>query len=271
MKIVRFSKEQKIAFGVVDEAENGDLEVVELAGDPLGGKFETTGTRYGFGQIRVLSPVVPMSKVIGVGKNYVAHQQEMQDITGATSASGAFEPLLFLKPNTSVIGPGDPIVLPQVSSNVQVEAELAVVIGAVGKHVPEEKALDIVFGYTVANDVSARDLQVADGQWARAKGFDTFCPLGPVIETEFNSDAARVKSRINGEIRQDAPVHDMIHSVAKLVSYASSVFTLVPGDVILTGTPAGVSTITDGDSVEVEVSGIGVLRNPVISETKLYK
>jgi 2-keto-4-pentenoate hydratase/2-oxohepta-3-ene-1,7-dioic acid hydratase in catechol pathway len=173
------------------------------------------------------------------------------------------EPLLFLKPNTAVVGPGDAIVRPPQSTRTDFEGELAVVIGRIAKNVPAASALDYVFGYTLGNDVTARDLQKSDGQWTRAKGFDTFCPLGPAIETDFDAAAATLQTRVNGEIKQSAPLTDMIHSVPDIIAYASAVFTLLPGDVILTGTPAGIGPVVAGDVVEVEISGLGVLRNPV--------
>jgi 2-keto-4-pentenoate hydratase/2-oxohepta-3-ene-1,7-dioic acid hydratase in catechol pathway len=162
-----------------------------------------------------------------------------------------------------VIGPGDAIVRPTLSERTEYEGELAVVIGKIAKNVKAADAASYVLGYTVANDVTARDLQRKDGQWSRAKGFDTFCPLGPVIETEFDPSSATIETRVNGEVRQQAPLTDMIHSVASIIEYASAVFTLLPGDVILTGTPAGVGTFDAGDVVEVEVSGLGILRNTV--------
>lgn len=207
-----------------------------------------------------MAPVIPRSKIVGVGKNYVAHAAEMGVQTGNISFSD--QPLLFLKPNTCVIGPNDVIVPPDASQRVEFEGELAVVIGAVCKDVPEERAEEMIFGYTCANDVTARDLQIADGQWARAKGFDTFCPLGPVIETELTSPATLI-TRVNDQERQRVTTEEMIHSVARIVSHASSVFTLLPGDVILTGTPAGVGRLVSGDRVEVEITGIGKLPNPV--------
>jgi 2-keto-4-pentenoate hydratase/2-oxohepta-3-ene-1,7-dioic acid hydratase in catechol pathway len=162
-----------------------------------------------------------------------------------------------------VIGPGDAIILPPQSERVDFEGELAAVIGRVTKNVPAERALDHVFGYTISNDVTARDLQRSDGQWSRAKGFDTFCPLGPAIETDFDPEGdAVVTTRVNGEVRQEGPISDMIHSVADIIAYASAAFTLLPGDVILTGTPAGVGPFVAGDVVEVEISGLGILRNP---------
>ncbi len=265
MKIARFSYEGEIGFGVLDEAEDGSgVELVELMGDPIAVGYETTGRRIPFGEVRLLAPVIPRSKVVCVGKNYLDHVEEMKDVTGIGSAEPPAEPLLFLKPNTSVIGPEERIVRPAVSERVEHEGELAVVIGAVAKEVPVERALEVVFGFTCANDVSARDLQVKDGQWARAKGFDTFCPLGPVIETDLDLADAGIETRVNGEVRQRASTAQLIHSVARIVSHASEAFTLLPGDVILTGTPAGVGPLEAGDTVEVEVEGIGVLRNGVI-------
>ncbi|MCC6856811.1 MAG: fumarylacetoacetate hydrolase family protein, partial [Microbacteriaceae bacterium] len=206
--------------------------------------------------VKLLAPVIPRSKVVAVGRNYREHAAELGNEAPA-------EPLLFLKPNTSVIGPGDTIVRPQQSSRVDFEGELAIVIGSIAKNVSEADAASVVFGYTVANDVTARDLQEKDGQWARAKGFDTFCPLGPVIETEFEVASQGIETRVNGEVRQSGRLDEMVHSVASVIAYASAVFTLLPGDVILTGTPAGVGPIMAGDTVEVTVEGIGTLSNPV--------
>lgn len=250
MQIARFSHAETIRYGIVD----GD-DLVVLKGDPLFAGFETTGQRVPLADAVLLAPVIPRSKVVCIGKNYRDHAAEM-------GGEAPAEPLLFLKPNTSVIGPGDVIVRPRQSAQTDYEGELAVVIGRVAKDVPAERALDFVFGCTIANDVTARDLQKSDGQWSRAKGFDTFCPLGPVIETEFDlSSAARVITRVNGQMRQDGPITDMVHSVADIIAYASSAFTLLPGDVILTGTPAGVGPFVAGDTIEVEIGGIGVLRN----------
>ncbi len=261
MKIARFQAEGEISFGILDSAEDGrGIELVELAGDPLVAGFDTTGRRLRLEDVRLLAPVLPRSKVVCVGKNYADHVEEMRGVTGGDAPQ---EPLLFLKPNTSVIGPGEAVVLPAISERVEHEGELAMVIGAIAKDVPEEDALKFVFGFTCANDVSARDLQIKDGQWARAKGFDTFCPLGPVIETDPDLDDARIVTRVNGKVRQEGRTSQLIHSLARIVSYASQAFTLLPGDVILTGTPAGVGPLVSGDTVEVEIEGIGILRNPV--------
>ncbi|MET4638306.1 fumarylacetoacetate hydrolase family protein [Mycetocola sp. 2940] len=250
MKIARFSHDGAINFGILDESD-----LVVLAADPMFGGFETTGERVPLADAVLLAPVIPRSKVVCVGKNYADHVKEM----GGNEPPA--EPLLFLKPNTSVIGPNDRIVLPSLSDRIEHEGELAVVIGAVARNVRAEDAESVIFGYTIGNDVTARDLQKKDGQWTRAKGFDTFCPLGPVIDTEFSFDGATIETRVNGDIRQQAPLSDMIHSVADIIAYASAVFTLLPGDVILTGTPAGVGPLVSGDTVEVAVSGLGVLRN----------
>jgi len=261
MKVARFRTDDAITFGVLDEAlDGGGPELVELVADPLVAGYETTGRRFRLDDVKLLAPVIPRSKVVGVGKNYRAHVEEMRDVTGGDVPD---EPLLFLKPNTSVIGPDDVIQRPAISNRVEHEGELAVIIGAIAKEVPEERAMEVVFGFTCANDVSARDLQVRDGQWSRAKGFDTFCPLGPLIETDLDLTDTRIETRVNGEVRQRGSTAQLIHSVAKIVAHASQAFTLLPGDVILTGTPAGVGSLEPGDVVEVEIDGIGTLRNTV--------
>ncbi|MFV0432496.1 MAG: fumarylacetoacetate hydrolase family protein [Leucobacter sp.] len=263
MKVARFQAEGEISYGILDQAEGGGgVELVELSGDPFVSGFDTTGRRFRFEDVRLLAPVIPRSKVVCVGKNYLDHVNEMKHETGIGDGLPE-EPLLFLKPNTAVIGPGDTIVRPSISDRVEYEGELALVIGAVAKNVPEEEALKYVFGYTCANDVTARDLQIKDGQWSRGKGFDTFCPLGPVIETDIDLASLRVETRINGEKRQRAHIHQLIFSLARIVAHASEAFTLLPGDVILTGTPAGVGRLEAGDTVEVEIEGIGILRNSV--------
>ncbi len=251
MKIARFSRGDAIAFGIIDEEE-----LVVLKGDPMFAGYDPTGERVALADVKLLAPVIPRSKVVAIGKNYHDHAAEM-------GGQAPEAPLLFLKPNTAVVGPDDAIVLPPQSSQVEHEGELAVVIGRIAKNVSAADAEKYVFGYTVANDVTARDLQRADGQWARAKGFDTFCPLGPVIETELDFAEATVQTRVNGEVRQSSKLSEMVHDVPAIIEYASSVWTLLPGDVILTGTPAGVGPLRESDTVEVEISGIGVLSNPV--------
>lgn len=255
MKVARFSHGESISFGIVDEEEH---ELVVLKADPMFAGYDPTGERVPLAEARLLAPVIPRSKVVAVGKNYRDHAAEM-------GGEAPAEPLLFLKPNTAVIGPGDAIVLPPESSQVEFEGELAVVIGRIARRVSEADAASVVFGYTIANDVTARDLQRSDGQWTRAKGFDTFCPLGPVIDTELDLERGTIETSVNGERRQEGRLGDMVHSIAAIVAYASNVFTLLPGDVILTGTPAGVGPIVAGDTVEVSVSGLGTLANPVRS------
>ncbi|WP_203135450.1 fumarylacetoacetate hydrolase family protein [Microbacterium sp. JZ31] len=249
MKIARFSHNDTIRYGILDEAD-----LVVLAGDPMFAGFETTGERVPLADAALLAPVIPRSKVVCVGRNYRDHAAELGNEVPK-------QPMLFFKPNTSVIGPGDTIVRPPQTKDTQWEGELALVIGRIAKNVTAENALSYVFGYTVANDVTARDLQKPDGQWARAKGFDTFCPLGPAIETDFDVSQGEVITRLNGEVKQQAPFTDMIFDIPSLIEYASAAFTLLPGDVLLTGTPAGVGPFQAGDTIEVEIPGLGILRN----------
>ncbi|WP_030527915.1 fumarylacetoacetate hydrolase family protein [Phycicoccus jejuensis] len=254
MRIARFTTGDDPVYGLVDGAGE---KIAEVTGDPLYQRIELTGATHLVEDVRLLAPVIPRSKVIGIGKNYADHAAEM-------GTDVPEEPLMFLVPNTAVVGPGDPVVLPPQSTEVHYEGELAVVIGRVCKDLEPEDALSVVFGYTCANDVTARDLQRSDGQWARAKGFDTFCPLGPWIETDLDVSSLSVVTRRDDEVVQDGTTGDMVHGVAALVSYASKAFTLLPGDVILTGTPAGVGPVEAGQRVEVEVEGIGVLANPFV-------
>lgn len=248
MQIVRVARPSGPAYGVLRGGH-----VVLIQGHPFA-PFEVTDQIAPVEEVRLLAPVLP-SKVLGIGKNYADHAAEMG---GDVPTS----PLVFLKPATTVIGDGDAIVLPSLSQEIHHEAELAVVIGRMTRRVAVEDAMQAVLGYTVANDVTARDLQRADGQWARAKGFDTFCPLGPVIETELDPAAGvAVRSRVNGVPRQEGTTTDLVFGVPELIAYCAAFTTLLPGDVILTGTPAGVGPISDGDTVEVEVEGIGTLTN----------
>jgi 2-keto-4-pentenoate hydratase/2-oxohepta-3-ene-1,7-dioic acid hydratase in catechol pathway len=209
--------------------------------------------------VRLLPPVEP-TKILCVGRNYVAHARE-QD------AEVPEVPLLFLKPPSSLITHLDKIILPPQSQRVEHEAELAVVIGRRGRWITAEEALDHIFGYTIANDITARDLQRRDGQWTRGKGFDTFCPVGPWVETEFDPADVVITCKVNGETRQMGSTRDMVFSIRQLIAYASSIMTLEPGDLLLTGTPAGVSPLQPGDLVEVSIEGLGTLQNPVISDT----
>lgn len=207
--------------------------------------------------VKILAPVIP-SKIVCVGKNYADHAKEMGGEVPA-------EPVIFLKPNTTVIGDGDFIVLPPQSTNVNHEAELAIIIGALAKNVEVDRADEVIFGYTCANDVTARDLQNSDLQWTRSKSFDTFCPLGPWIETELDPENLDISCQVNGETRQDGNTSDLVRTAREMVSWISHMMTLLPGDVILTGTPAGVSQLVSGDSVTVTIEDIGTLTNSVVA------
>lgn len=254
MKIARFSsKGEDPRYGILDERD-----LVVLAGDPMYQGFETTGERVPLADAKLLAPVIPRSKVIGVGLNYAEHASEMDERAGD-------DPVVFLKPNTSVIGPEDPIRLPAGVGRVDHEGELAIVIGSLAKNVTREDFASVILGYTIANDVTARDLQARDGQWTRSKGFDTFCPLGPAIETEIDPSDIRIETRVDGDLRQVGSTSEMLHDIPSLIEFISSIWTLLPGDVILTGTPAGVGEIRDGEVVEVTISGLGTLKNPVIA------
>jgi 2-keto-4-pentenoate hydratase/2-oxohepta-3-ene-1,7-dioic acid hydratase in catechol pathway len=251
MKIARFSHEGMISFGIID-----DDELVVLKGDPMFAGYDPTGQRVELRDVKLLAPVIPRSKLVGMAYSYFASADEK-------AAAVPTEPLFFLKPNTAVVGPGDPIVLPAQSQDVRVEGELALVIGKIAKNVSVEDAEGVIFGYTIANDVTARDLRERDGHLTRAKSFDSFCPLGPVIDTEFDWTGLSIESRINGDTFQEGNATLLKHTVAETVSFLSSVFTLLPGDVILTGAPDRSGSVVDGDSVQIEIPGIGVLTNPV--------
>lgn len=263
MLICRFAAGDDIWFGALDGLSDHDEITEDTIVAPIEGhpfvEIRPEGSVLKAADVRLLAPVLP-SKVVCVGKNYRAHAAEM-------GGEAPEEPLLFAKPSTAVIGPGDPIDLPWQSERVEHEGELAIVIGRMCKDVPLERVADVIFGYTCANDVTARDLQASDGQWFRAKGFDTFCPLGPWIQTELHPADADITVTVNGDTRQHSGIDAMVHDVHSLVSYVSSCMTLLPGDVILTGTPDGVGPIKSGDSVSVHISGIGTLTNPVRSET----
>jgi 2-keto-4-pentenoate hydratase/2-oxohepta-3-ene-1,7-dioic acid hydratase in catechol pathway len=256
VRIARFTTGDDPRFGVV-EGEPGQEVLHVVAGDPLYAPLQLTGETVPVAEVRLLAPTIPRSKVVGVGRNYADHAAELGNELPK-------QPLLFLKPNTAVIGPDDPIALPPISENVHYEAELAVVIGRICKDVPQERVPEVVFGYTCANDVTARDLQRSDGQWARAKGFDGSCPLGPWIVTDVDVSDVRIGARLDGRTVQDGRTGDMVFDVPYLVSHISQAFTLLPGDVILTGTPAGVGALDAGQRIEVDVEGIGVLANPVV-------
>jgi 2-keto-4-pentenoate hydratase/2-oxohepta-3-ene-1,7-dioic acid hydratase in catechol pathway len=258
MRLARFIWHNAIRYGVVQ-----GNEVRAVAGDPFGPEG-AAGLRVGvvvapLAAVQMLAPCAPR-KVLLVGRNYAAHVQEL-------AHEVPIEPLISQKPITSVIGPDAAIVYPgRLTQDLHYEGELAVVIGRTCHQVEGAEALSYVLGYTCANDVTARDLQSRDGQWVRAKGFDTFCPLGPWIETQLDPNDCHITTRLNGAVRQDARTDTMLFPVARIVSHISQFLTLVPGDVILTGTPEGVGPMRPGDSVEVEIEGIGVLRNHVIAE-----
>lgn len=237
-----------------------DDQFQPLHGSPFSqahGELAAAGPRMPLAAVALLAPCQP-SKVICIGRNYVEHAAEH----GVDVPS---EPLVFLKPPSAIVGPGDPVVLTPLSQRVEHEAELVVVIGRRARHLTQDNALDAVLGYTCGNDVTARDLQRRDGQWSRAKGFDTFCPLGPWIETELDWRQQQVQCLVNGVVRQSGHTRDMVFGVPELLAYASAVMTLEPGDVLMTGTPSGVGPLAAGDRVVVAVSGIGVLENRVMA------
>ncbi len=266
MRIARFAKGDGVAYGVVEGEAGADqpgsrtaelrLTIAELHGHPFGvdpGGVRLTGRRYPLAEVRLLAPVLP-SKVVAAGRNYAARVRE-------TDA----EPVLFLKPSTSVTGPGDAIRYPvKLTDRVDFEGELAVVIGRLCRGVPRERAEEVIFGYTCANDVTARDLQARDGQWTRAKGFDTFCPLGPWMETGTDPADLELTTTVNGAVRQQARTSELRWDVPDLIAHVSQVMTLLPGDVLLTGTPAGVGPLSAGDEVSVTIESIGTLTNRVV-------
>lgn len=250
MKVARFSLGGEPRYGIVDGPE-----LVVLKGHPLASGYDTTGERVALKDVKLLAPSIP-SKVICIGKNFADHAAEIgESITD--------EPLIFFKPSSAIIGHGDAIVIPPQSKQVELEAELTLVIGKLAKNVSVEDALGFLWGYTIANDVTARDLQFGDGQWARSKAFDSFCPLGPWVETELVLDDQIIESRINGEVKQNVSISRMVHSIPQIISFVSHQMSLLPGDIILTGSPAGISEIRRGDLVECEVEGIGILTNSV--------
>ena len=259
MRIARFATPAgQVRFGKVEGEAGAAVEaltVAAIAEHPFG-TIELTGERWALPDVRLLAPLLP-SKIVGIGKNYAEHVAEM-------GGEAPDAPLLFLKPPTAVIGPGDAIRLPVDSAEVHFEGELAVVVGALGaREVPRERALDTLLGYTIGNDVTARDQQRHDGQWTRSKGYDSFCPLGPWIETVLDPSDLALRTELDGQLKQDSRTSLLLHDVATLVSYVSHVMTLLPGDMILTGTPSGVGPMTAGQTVSVTIEGIGTLSNPV--------
>ena len=257
MRVVRFAAGRKGRYGVLE----GDF-IRGLRGSPFahfkgaGSPFALDGSIYGLDEVRLLAPCLP-SKMVCLGLNYRSHAEE-------TKLPIPSVPLIFLKPSTAVIGPDEKIVLPRLSQRVDYEGELGVVIGSRVKDVPQDRAKDYVLGYTCVNDVSERHAQVEDGQWTRAKGYDTFAPVGPWIETEIVADDLKIETCLNGELRQSARTSDLIFGVAELISFISGVMTLLPGDVIATGTPSGIDRMNPGDVVEVCIEKIGTLRNFVV-------
>lgn len=254
MRLARIAHPEGMAFAAIDGPVDG-AQAREIADHPFGDPT-FTGRRWSMDEVRVLAPILP-GKVIGIGRNYHAHAHELGNPVPD-------EPMVFLKPSTSVIGPEVPIVLPAASDRVDYEGELAVVIGRPCRNIRAEDAGGVILGYTCANDITARDLRTAAGPWLRSKGFDTFCPLGPWIETELDATDLTVTTTVDGELRQDGHVSEMIFTVGELIAYCSEFMTLLPGDVILTGTPEGVGPLQAGQSVTVEVSGIGRLTNPAV-------
>jgi 2-keto-4-pentenoate hydratase/2-oxohepta-3-ene-1,7-dioic acid hydratase in catechol pathway len=261
LRIVRFTPKQDSAlnaelgsdplFGVLED----DLTTVSVInGDPIFNGVSKNGKLTNLDEVKLLAPVLPRSKVVCVGKNYSDHAKEMGGEVPA-------EPIIFLKPNTSVAGPNDVIHWPWMSERVDHEAELAIVIGRICKDVPKERANEVIFGYTIGNDITARDLQSRDGQWTRAKGFDTFCPIGPWIDTDFIPGNQEITCIVNGEVKQRGTLNQMMFDVPEIIHFISSVMTLLPGDVILTGTPAGIGPIPEKGSVTCAISGLGELTN----------
>ena len=254
MIIIRYQSASGPTYGLVE-----NHSVYTLEGDVFGAcqKGQKVGA---LENVNLLAPIQP-GKIVAIGRNYAEHAKEH-------GADVPKEPLLFLKASSAVIGPEEPVVLTPLSRQVEHEAELVLVIGQRAKNVPEDKAWEVVMGVTCGNDVTARDLQRSDGQWSRAKGFDTFCPLGPWIVTHLRPEDIGdmgITCRVNGVMRQMGSTRDMIFPPARLIAHITAAMTLFPGDLIMTGTPAGVSPLKAGDVVEVEVEGIGVLRNPVVA------
>jgi len=258
MRIVRFSPGPDSGlgtdplFGVLED----DATITVITGDPIYSGIQKTAATVPVSKVRLLAPVIPRSKVVCIGKNYADHAAEMGGVVPD-------EPIIFLKPNTSVIGPNDTIVWPEMSERIDHESELAIVIGRLCKDVPLERVSDVIFGYTIANDVTARDLQKKDGQWTRAKSFDTFCPLGPWIDTDFIPGTQKITATVNGEVKQSAALSDMIFKTPEIINFVSRVMTLLPGDIILTGTPAGIGPMVAGADATMAIEGLGELTNKV--------
>lgn len=245
MRFARFLNGPRIVYGIVEEGV-----VEEITTTPFL-PYERTGNTYQLADVRLLAPCLP-SKIVAIGVNYKDHAAEM-------GREPPEEPMFFYKPSTSVVGPGDLIVRPPGCERLDYEGELAVVIGAVAKAVDASRWQEVVLGYTCSVDATARDFQMKDLQWGRAKGFDTSAPLGPWIETDLDPADVSLITRINGEVKQDSRTSQLIFDVPAIIEFVSSFITLLPGDVIMTGTPSGIGELTEGDSVEVEIEGIGAL------------
>ena len=256
MRIVRFTPSEKSGIGTDPHygVLNDKDELLVLKGDPLYTGIVPTETKINLADVKVLAPVLPRSKVVAIGKNYADHAAEM-------NSAVPDEPIIFLKPNTAVIGPEETIQWPRMADRIDFEGELAIVIGRICKDVPVERYNDVIFGYTIANDVTARNLQTKDGQWTRAKGFDTVCPLGPWIETDFVPGSQQITTKVNGEVKQSEPLSSLIFKVPEIIAFVTQVMTLLPGDVILTGTPAGIGPIPEKGEVAITIEGIGTLVN----------
>jgi 2-keto-4-pentenoate hydratase/2-oxohepta-3-ene-1,7-dioic acid hydratase in catechol pathway len=250
MKIVRFSIGRKTGYGVI---EGRDIRVIQ--GNPFRG-IRYAGVSVRQEDVRLLAPCVP-SKIVCLGLNYRSHAAEANQAVPQS-------PLIFLKPPTAVIGPEDKIIYPAMSQRVDYEGELGVLIKKKASHVSEAEALNFVLGYTCFNDVTARDLQNRDGQWTRAKGFDTFAAFGPCVETDIDPANTPVETYLNGVLKQKGNTADLIFSVKNVISFISQVMALLPGDVIATGTPEGIAPMQPGDTVEIKIAPIGTLRNYVI-------
>ncbi|MEY4412428.1 MAG: hypothetical protein RL560_687 [Actinomycetota bacterium] len=261
MRVVRFTPQPDTGlgsdplYGILEE----DNRISIISGDPIYHGIQKTAATVDLTKVRLLAPVIPRSKIVAVGKNYADHAAEMGGVVPE-------EPIIFLKPNTSVIGPGDTIVWPAIAPTIDYEAELAIVIGRVCKEVPKERVNDVIFGYTMANDVTCREIQRKDGQWMRAKSFDTFCPLGPWIETEFVPGNQRITTTLNGVIKQDAHLSDMMFKVPDIIHFITQVMTLLPGDIVITGTPAGIGPMPEKATVAVAIEGLGQLTNKVSAQ-----
>jgi len=253
MRIVRYQvKNETPRYGWIYEEKVGDID-----GD-IYSEYRRLEAKTPLEDVKLLAPARP-GKIICVGRNYAEHAKELGNEVPKV-------PLIFFKPPSSVIGPGDRIILPPQSQQVEHEGELVAVIGKRGRNITAEDARNHILGYTIGNDVTARDLQKTDGQWTRAKGFDTFCPFGPWIDTEFDISDALIICKVSGQPRQMASTRDMVFNVGTLIAFVSSIMTIEPGDLLFTGTPAGVGLLRNGDEVVIEIEGLGTLTNPVRKE-----